>query len=99
MINKNQVTCYKLTFEAILAVRAELAATPMDDTIKTSEIMLRLSGLYASIDAAQFIECMAALEAQNANVIKVDFKTKKAQLKQAVNAPLESSFTEDEIPF
>lgn len=97
MNTKTQVTCYKLTFEAIQAVRAELAATPIDDTIKTSEIMLRLSGLYASIDAAQFVECMEALEAQNANVIKVDFKAKKAQQKQAV--AVGTGFTEDDIPF
>jgi len=77
-MNKNQVTCYKLTFQAIQEVRKELAATDMSDTIKTSEIMLRLSGLYASIDAAQFVECMAELEAQTNNVIKGDFTKKVA---------------------
>lgn len=71
---QKQVKCYKMTFEAIQAVRKELAeADANGNTLAISEIMLRLSSLYASIDAQQFIECMQALEQQD-NVIKVDFK-------------------------
>ena len=97
MNTEKKVQCYKMTFEAIQAVRKELADTAMDDTIKVSEIMLRLSGLYASIDAAQFVECMSELEAQTSNVVKVDFRAKKLEEKQpvAVNQP----FTYDDIPF
>ena len=95
-----QVEGYKLTFEAIQQVRQELSqAANENDTIKVNDALQRLSNLYASIDAKQFIECINSLEAQ-ANVIKVDFKTKTHELKKAVNAHEDNKpFTMDDIPF
>lgn len=74
METTKQVQCYKVTFEAIQEVRKELSkAMETGNMIGASEIALRLSNLYASIDAKQFVECMQALENES-NVIRVDFK-------------------------
>jgi hypothetical protein len=100
----------KMTFEAIQAVRDELTqAARAGDNIKATEILLRLSNLYASIDAKAFIETMNELEA-NSNVIVVDFRAKKAARKVANGGEVPEvkeetiyeawpTFTEDEIPF
>ena len=67
------IQCYKMTFEAIMQVRIELARIPPNHVMQISDALQRLSELYASIDAPKFIECMNELEAQT-NVVKVDFK-------------------------
>lgn len=83
----NPIKCYKVTFQAIQDVRMELAQHAKDgDTLKANDCLSRLSNLYASIDATEFIECMHILESGN-NVLKVDFQAKNKAKEVVTDKP------------
>lgn len=69
----NLIQNYALTFEAIAAVKADLAqATKNGDRLAAETLMGNLIALYASIDAAQAAEVLGQLS--GGTVIPVDFK-------------------------
>lgn len=83
-----QIKGISLTFQAIQAVRTELALHAKESNeLKAMECLARLSNLYASIDAKEFIECINELENMT-NVTKVNFYQEMAgyEFQSKINA-------------
>jgi hypothetical protein len=77
MNTAKQIKSIVLTMQAIDAVRVELSIhSKQENEPKCVECLTRLSNLYASINAKEFIECVNDLE-NKANVVKVDFRKEK----------------------